>query len=83
MSLEDKIKKTSQIPCGAVNISADSVCRRGLRTSMDRLLDRLAQELHPTTLPDKAPKGFSGSETESLQGNSKMLQDVSGKIKPW
>ena len=90
---------------------------------MDKLLDRLTLELHPSIEPDKLPKNFEadedgnlvemvkvdGKETseerkkrlidegrmkaevkmaiksyeEELQGNSKMLQDVTGKIKEW
>ena len=90
---------------------------------MDKLLDRLTLELHPSTKSDKLPKNFEadedgnlvemvkveGKETseerkkrlidegrmkaevkmaiksyeEELQGNSKMLQDVTGKIKEW
>lgn len=84
LSAETKIKETYSLPCGALHVSADSVCRRGLRDSMDRLLDRLAKELHPVNLPDKTPKGFQASEEgDYLQGNSKLLQDISGKLGPW
>ena len=111
-----------QIPCGVMGISADSVCRRSLRSSMDRLLDRLTQEIHPAMEPDKLPKGMDAdgvnlvevikepvketpqerkerlleegkiraevkmavkSYEEELQGNSKLLQDTSGKIERW
>ena len=82
-STETKIKQSYSIPCGALHVSADSVCKRGLRDSMDKLLDRLAKELHPVILPDSAPKGFQSSEKANLQGNSKLLQDTSGELKPW
>ncbi len=111
-----------QIPCGVMGISADSVCRRSLRSSMDRLLDRLTQEIHPAMESDKLPKGMDAdgvnlvevikepiretpqerkerlleegkiraevkmavkSYEEELQGNSKLLQDTSGKIERW
>lgn len=118
-----RMEDLHQIPCGVMGISADSVCRRSLRDSMDKLLDRLTLELHPSTKSDKLPKNFEadeegnlvemvkveGKETseerkkrlidegrmkaevkmaiksyeEELQGNSKMLQDVTGKIKEW
>lgn len=83
MSSKSKIEITFQIPCGAIGVSADSVCKRGLRDSMDRLLDRLSKELHPVELPDKLPKSFKESDKQTLQGNSKLLQDVSGEIEPW
>ena len=89
---------------------------------MDRLLDRLTQEIHPAMEPDKLPKGMDAdgvnlvevikepvketpqerkerlleegkiraevkmavkSYEEELQGNSKLLQDTSGKIERW
>jgi hypothetical protein len=84
VNTEKRIKELHQVPCGALYVNAESVCRRGLRDSMDKLLDRLTKELHPVTLPDKTPRGFQASENgENLQGNSKLLQDLTGKLEPW
>ena len=122
MDIKEKIEKFYQIPCGPMSVSADSVCRRGLKDSHDRLLDRLTKEIHPLPVVDKLPKdskvdgnlivGFDESSEdnkieskkermikegkmraevklaikkyeEELQGNSKLLQDPTGKITPW
>jgi hypothetical protein len=118
-----KLEDLYQIPCGVVGITADSVCRRSLRETMDKLLDRLTHEIHPYAEPDKLPKTLDAGEDgsivevtketiketpeekkerlleegkiraevkmavksyeEQLQGNSKLLQDVSGVIEKW
>ena len=46
MNAKEEIKK-HRLPCGPMTIAIDGVCRRRLRDSMDRLLDRLTQETHP------------------------------------
>jgi hypothetical protein len=117
--MQDKIKETYQIPCGPMGISAEGVCRRSLRDSFDKLLDRLTRELHPYSQFDELPKGLKAKGDvlieegdkedmesrkrrlieegrikaeaklaikkyeEELQGNSKLLQDPSGKMDPW
>jgi hypothetical protein len=112
---EAKIRDLYRIPCGPMEISADSVCRRGLKDSMDKLLDRLTHEVHPVVIDDAdgdhdtdrnhAEKEETDDERkerlikegklraevkatvrqyeEELQGNSKLLQDISGKIEEW
>lgn len=115
---KEQIESSYQIPCGPLGVSADGVCRRGLKDSYDKLLDRLSRELHPVATPDSLPKGlkaegdrivkFEEEENlnekreklikegkvkaeaklavkryeEELQGNGKLLQDISGKIEP-
>jgi hypothetical protein len=115
---EAKIRDLYRIPCGPMEISADSVCRKGLKDSMDKLLDRLTHEIHPVVIDDAdgadgnhdadenhAEKEETDDERkerlikegklkaevkatirqyeEELQGNSKLLQDISGKIEKW
>jgi hypothetical protein len=109
---EAKIRDLYRIPCGPMEISADSVCRKGLKDSMDKLLDRLTHEVHPVVIDDAdgadgnhAEKEETDDERkerlikegklkaevkatirqyeEELQGNSKLLQDISGKIEKW
>jgi len=36
-----------QIPCGAMAVSVEGICRRRLRDHFDALLDRLTKETHP------------------------------------
>jgi hypothetical protein len=114
---KEQIESFYQIPCGPLGVSADGVCRRGLKDSYDKLLDRLSKELHPVETPDSLPKGLRADGNkivkfeeesleekkeklirdgkikaeaklavkryeEELQGNSKLLQNVSGKIEP-
>lgn len=86
---KELIEKLYKIPCGPMEIRADGVCRRSLRDSLDALLDRLTEEVNPhpirsSKLPPNLqvnPDGKTFSSVE-LQGNSKMLQDISGKIEP-
>lgn len=106
---EAKIRDLYRIPCGPMEISADSVCRKGLRDNMDKLLDRLTHEIHPVVIDDIGENHAEKEETdeekkerlvkegrlkaevratvrqyeEELQGNSKLLQDISGKIEKW
>lgn len=116
----DKIEKGYRIPCGPMDVSADSICRRSLKDSSNALLDRLSRETTsgiPKT--SKLPAGVEVSEEgllvskkdetpaekkerlikegkmraevsaevkkyreEILQGNSKLLQDITGRIEP-
>ena len=103
-----------RLPCGAVTIAVDGVCRRKLRDNFDAMLDRLTQETHPEGIdeeiletdevivpeekePEESPeekkkrmvdegklkldvKKELRKYEEKLMGNSKMLQDRSGKI---
>ena len=126
---KEKIEKLYQVPCGPLDISADSVCRKSLSKGINKVLDRLSSDTTPEPPPPgKLPKGavadseekliVDKSETkeerkerlieegklraevryavkqyqeglnpgdlhqENLQGNSKLLQDVTGKIYP-
>lgn len=128
-STKEKIEKRYQIPCGPMDITADSVCRRSLTKGIVKVLDRLSSETTPELpSPGKLPKGVAPdgdgklivdkSETreerkerlieegklkaevrnaikqyqeglnpgdlhqKNLQGNSKLLQDVTGRIYP-
>lgn len=91
VSIKDKIEKMYRIPCGPVDISADGVCRRSLEDHLDALLDRLTEEVNQTPLKSQIPRGVRVSEDgksffaaeENLQGNSKLLQDVTGKLSGW
>jgi len=103
-----------RLPCGAVTVSVDGICRRRLRDNFDALLDRLTQETHPEGIDaeiietdevivpeEKEPEESSQEKKkrmveegklkaevksevdkykEKLMGNSKLLQDTSGKI---
>lgn len=120
LNIKDKIEKAYRIPCGPMDISADGVCRRSLKDSMDLLLDRLTMEVNPEIPKSgKLPSGLEINEDGSitgkkgetaeqrkerlieegklrtevqleikkykedlLQGNSRLLQDISGKIEP-
>lgn len=116
MKTKDKIESQYRIPCGPMDIAADAVCRRTLKDSMDKLLDRLTLEVNPQVPTSKLGKDVEVNEEghivktaeespedkkqrlieegkfradvqaeikkykeETLQGNSKMLQDISGK----
>ena len=104
-----------RLPCGPMAVSIEGVCRRRLRDSMDALLDRLTQEIHPegvdidilemdedVEIPEPEEPEETDEEKkqrliregklkvdvkkevqkyeEKLFGNSKMLQNGSGKI---
>ena len=110
-----KLIEKHQLPCGPMAVAIDGVCRRRLRDSMDVLLDRLTEEVHPEGVEEEImevdeveiPEEPEPEETdeekkerlvqegklkaevkhevekykEKLMGNSKMLQNTSGKIK--
>lgn len=100
ISTKDKIEKMYRVPCGPMDISADGVCRRSLKDSLNDLLDRLTLEVNPNSPSKKIPKGAEVSEDgksftiaepfkeqesrkRDLQGNSKLLQDSTGKMSGW
>jgi len=45
-----------RVPCGPMTVAASAVCRRRLKDSYDKLLDRLAHEIHPEYIRPEAPK---------------------------
>lgn len=53
-----------RLPCGAVAVSIDGVCRRKLRDNFDALLDRLTKETHP-----------EGVDSEILETDEVILPD--------
>lgn len=55
MNAHDEIAN-HRVPCGPVTVAASAVCRRRLRDSFDRLLDRLTEEIHPEYTPPELPK---------------------------
>lgn len=112
---EARIRDLYRIPCGPTEISADSICKRGLKDSFDKVLDRLTREIHPISVDDNEtefeeigePEEIKETDEErkermikegklkaevkasvkqyeeELQGNSKLLQDISGKLETW
>lgn len=68
------IESQGLVPCGPLLVSADRVCRRAVNKEHGALLDKLSETVSPT---------FEESSTGNLQGNSKLLQDVSGKMSGW
>lgn len=117
--VKEKLERGYLIPCGPIDVSADGVCRKSLRESIDRVLDRLTLEVNPEppsegklrkglmangdgqimAIPEESTeerkqrlinegklKAEVRSEIrryqETLQGNSKLLQDITGKIEP-
>jgi hypothetical protein len=81
-----------RLPCGPATIGIESVCKKRLRDTFDMMLDRLTKETHPEGMDMKRAKLISDGKMkveakqevdkykEELQGNSKLLQDTSGKI---
>jgi hypothetical protein len=67
--IKQMVEKGYAIPCGPMTVRADSVCRKALRDNFDDLLNRLSIEVSPE-------EKFE----ENLQGNGKLLQDISGKM---
>lgn len=51
-----------RIPCGPMTVAASGVCRRRLRDSYDKLLDRLTREIHQEYTPPERPKGHKFDE---------------------
>jgi hypothetical protein len=114
MNVKKEIER-HRLPCGPMTVAIDGICRRRLRDSMDVLLDRLTEEIHPEGVEEEImevdeveiPEEPEPEETdeekkerlvqegklkaevkhevekykEKLMGNSKMLQNTSGKIK--
>ena len=129
--------KLHRVPCGPTSINASAVCRRRLRDTFDRLLDKVCEECHQEWQEPQLPEGHKLTDDgrvmsaehlkkqakttekvkatkeekaaqptreqmkkemlekeklkaevkleaqkykEKLQGNSKLLQDTSGKI---
>lgn len=51
-----------RIPCGPMTVAASGVCRRRLRDSYDKLLDRLTKEIHQEYTPPELPKNHKFDE---------------------
>jgi len=82
-----------RLPCGPVTVSVDGVCRRRVKDHFDKLLDRLTHEIHPEghdlskaqMIQDGKKKVEAKIEVDKykeklLMGNSKLSQDISGKL---
>jgi hypothetical protein len=82
-----------RLPCGPVTVSVEGVCRRRVKDHFDKLLDRLTHELHPEgedldkakMIQDGKRKAEAKHEIDKYKenlkmGNSKLTQDISGKL---
>lgn len=66
----EKIEKQFVIPCGAMDVKANGICRRQLKDRFDSLLDRLTEEIHPDYVkpehPDFKENGVQTEQQKSL-----------------
>ena len=75
----EKIKQ-HKLPCGPMDVSINSVCRRRLHDHFDKLLDRLCEECNPTPPPSDVPKDWMTEPEETLdEKREKMVEE--GKMK--
>ena len=72
--------KHHKLPCGPMDVSVDSVCRRRLHDHLDTLLDRLCEECNPVPPKSDVPKDWMSEPEETLaQKKKKMIAE--GKMK--
>jgi hypothetical protein len=82
-----------RLPCGAVTIAIDGVCRKRLRDQFDNMLDELTKETHPegileeiletdqVDLPEEPEQEESDSEKkERMIKEGKMKVDVKKEV---
>jgi hypothetical protein len=77
----DKIEKEYRLPCGPMAVTADAVCRRRLKDSMDKILDRLSEEIHPEYVKPEKPKGERSKEEKANQKVEKKPETLAQKKK--
>lgn len=74
MNVSEEIKR-HRLPCGPMTVKANAVCRRRLKESFDKLLDRLTEEIHPEFVPPEAPKGHEFKDDGSLIHKDKLAKN--------
>jgi hypothetical protein len=73
--------KEHKLPCGPMDVSVDSVCRRRLHDHLDRLLDRLCEECNPTPPPSDIPKDWMAEPEETMtQKKKRMIAEAKMKV---
>jgi hypothetical protein len=79
-----------RVPCGPMTVAASGVCRRRLRDSYDRLLDRLTEEIHQEYRPPEVPKNHKFDEKGEIvhkdelakrKQTAKTMQESEEKVK--
>jgi hypothetical protein len=75
----EKIKQ-HKLPCGPMDVSINSVCRRRLHDHFDALLDRLCEECHPVPPEKDVPKEWMEEPEETMEEQKARLLDE-GKMK--
>lgn len=65
MNVSEELKR-HRVPCGPMTVKASAVCRRRLKESYDKLLDRLTEEIHPEYVPPQAPKDHEFTDDGGL-----------------
>ena len=92
-----KLLERHQIPCGPMSVSVQGVCRRRLRDSMDALLDRLTQEIHPEGVDadileldedvevpeEKEPEETPAQKKRRLIEEGKLKMDVKKEVQKY
>lgn len=85
----DKIEKKYRIPCGPLDVSADSVCRRRLHDKFDSVLDRLAEMVHPELPEPEVPPDYdvdgegnlvSKEDTKAKEEAAKAREKAEGEV---
>jgi hypothetical protein len=63
-----------RVPCGPMTVAASGVCRRRLRDSYDRLLDRLTEEIHQEYRPPEVPKNHKFDEKGEIVHKDELVK---------
>lgn len=67
-----------RVPCGAVSVNASAVCKRRLRDTFDKLLDKLCSDCYAPPAEGDLPQGYELTEDGKIM-DSKYLKEKAKK----
>jgi hypothetical protein len=71
-----------RVVCGPVSINASAPCRRRLRDTFDKLLDKLCEKCHDQMLEPEIPDGHEVDENGKVMNSQYLKEQEKAKNEP-
>ena len=71
-----------RVPCGPVSVNASAPCRRRLRDTFDKLLDKMCEKCHDQFPEPEIPDGYEVDENGKVMDSQFLKEQEKAKKEP-
>ena len=71
-----------RVPCGPVSVNISAPCRRRLRDTFDKLLDKLCEKCHSEMVEPEIPDGYELSDDGKVMDSQYLKEQEKAKKEP-